>query len=155
VGTPQEIVASPADDYVRAFTKEVDRGRVFTAATAMDEAEALDLATDTPQTALKRMEAAQRDGLLVTDAGRVVGVVTYQDLARAMRNNGADIASIMRRDYPTARPDDHLAAVYQRCSAGLPVAVTGRDGRLRGVLDPVRLFDMLSSDKPEAPASGE
>jgi glycine betaine/proline transport system ATP-binding protein len=28
-GTAEELVSSPADDYVRAFTAEVDRGRVF------------------------------------------------------------------------------------------------------------------------------
>ena len=30
IGTPEEIVSGPANEYVAAFTQDVDRGRVFT-----------------------------------------------------------------------------------------------------------------------------
>ncbi|MFE7973394.1 glycine betaine/L-proline ABC transporter ATP-binding protein [Streptomyces shenzhenensis] len=36
VGTAQEILVHPADDYVASFTKDVDRSRVLTAAAVMD-----------------------------------------------------------------------------------------------------------------------
>jgi len=35
VGTPQEVVANPADDYVRDFVRDVPRGHVLTAAAIM------------------------------------------------------------------------------------------------------------------------
>jgi glycine betaine/proline transport system ATP-binding protein len=146
VGTPEEIVASPADDYVQAFTKDVDRGRVFTAASVMEDAAALDIATDTPETALTKMETLGRDGLLVTEGDQVVGAVTYQDVARAARHNGGDLAHAVRRDWATVQPDDFLADIYQQCHAGLPIAVVGRNGALHGALDPLRLFDQLAAE---------
>jgi glycine betaine/proline transport system ATP-binding protein len=39
IGTPQEIVTGPANEYVAAFTQDVDLGRVSTVASVMKEAE--------------------------------------------------------------------------------------------------------------------
>ena len=38
VGTPQEVVAAPADDYVRDFVRDVPRGHVLTARSIMNPA---------------------------------------------------------------------------------------------------------------------
>src|SRR3546814_1674442 len=56
VGTAQQIVGSPADDYVAAFTQDIDRARVFTCGSVLQDAHALDLARDTPATAMARMQ---------------------------------------------------------------------------------------------------
>jgi ABC-type proline/glycine betaine transport system ATPase subunit len=47
VATAEEIVESPADDYVAAFTQDIDRSRVFTAASVSVPAEALELSEAT------------------------------------------------------------------------------------------------------------
>jgi hypothetical protein len=44
------------------------------------------------------------------------------------------------------KDDDYLADIYKQCHTGLPIAVVGRSGTLRGVLDPLRLFDQLSGE---------
>src|SRR3546814_12178024 len=41
VGTAQQIVGSPADDYVAAFTHDIDRARVFTCGSVLQYAHAL------------------------------------------------------------------------------------------------------------------
>ncbi|MGO1184093.1 MAG: quaternary amine ABC transporter ATP-binding protein [Micrococcaceae bacterium] len=41
IGTPEEILAHPADDYVASFTADVDRGRVLTAESVMIPAQEL------------------------------------------------------------------------------------------------------------------
>src|SRR3546814_13993751 len=83
VGTAQQIVGSPADDYVAAFTQDIDRARVFTGHSVVAEAHALDLATDTPASAMERMARLERDALHVLDSGRLVGMVTYREIGRA------------------------------------------------------------------------
>ncbi len=140
VGTAEEIVGNPQDDYVAAFTQDIDRSRVFTIDSAMVEPEALDLETDTPQTAFERMDKLGRDALYVTEGGEVAGLVTYRDLARAgreaRRKNGADLASALIRDYPKTETGTHLYQLYRLCAGGLPVAVFDQDGRLAGVAEP-------------------
>lgn len=64
IGTPEQLVLTPADDYVRAFTRGIDRARVLTAG-AVADAPAETGARDLP---------ALRAGELVADvAERVIG----------------------------------------------------------------------------------
>src|SRR3546814_3778874 len=87
VGTAQQIVGSPADDYVAAFTQDIDRARVFTCGSVLQDAHALDLARDTPATAMARMQQLDRDALHVLDDGRLAGIVNYRGLARPDRKS--------------------------------------------------------------------
>jgi glycine betaine/proline transport system ATP-binding protein len=123
VGSPEEIVASPAASYVAAFTQDVDRGRVITARRVMQPAETLD--ESEIGTARERLGRTDRGVLFVVDgAGRPVGLL----LAR-----GDDDAAI-RRDFPRAAPDAKLAELFEACARELPVAVVDEDGRLAGVV---------------------
>src|SRR3546814_5122738 len=112
VGTAQQIVGSPADDYVAAFTQDIDRARVFTCGSVLQDAHALDLARDTPATAMARMQQLDRDALHVLDDGRLAGIVTYRGLAGLAAGNGAgkdgglrsaehtsELQSLMRNSY--------------------------------------------------------
>jgi pSer/pThr/pTyr-binding forkhead associated (FHA) protein len=153
IGTPEEIVGAPADDYVAAFTRDVDRARVFTVDRVMTEPEALDLATDTPRTARRRMESLGRDALYVLDGDRVAGVARYRDLSGASDGNGGGLASALIRDYPSTGRGMPLASLYELCRSELPVAVV-EGGRLLGVVEQGRVFDELAADRP-APAARE
>ncbi|WP_374115802.1 glycine betaine/L-proline ABC transporter ATP-binding protein [Kineococcus sp. TRM81007] len=91
VGAPQEILDSPADDYVAQFLADVDRGRVFTAADVMTpfvgdvHAEAQRVGATTPVADLLQLAAQSTHPLLVVDgAGPPVGRITASDLLAAL-----------------------------------------------------------------------
>jgi len=152
VGTAQEIVSTPADDYVAAFVADIDRGRVFTAETVADDPAAIQLQSDSAQDAIRSMEELNRNALYVLDGEKIAGVVTYQDLAAAGRN-GADepeLAQVLITDFPTAPPDAQLTQLYGPASAGLPIAVTDEENRLLGVVEPEAVFAQLSSEATAA-----
>ncbi|MEJ5914047.1 quaternary amine ABC transporter ATP-binding protein [Pseudokineococcus sp. 1T1Z-3] len=96
-GTPQEILRSPADDYVSRFLADVDRGRVFTAGDVMSPPGHLDgdlgrlprTTASTPVAELLR-PASQAGSVLVVDDERVVGVVTAGALLAALGPSGSD-----------------------------------------------------------------
>ena len=56
IGTPEEILSSPADSYVKEFVQNVDRTKVITAGTIMHKSPLLNAAKDGPKTALHLME---------------------------------------------------------------------------------------------------
>lgn len=145
VGTAEEIVGQPADEYVTAFTQDIDRSRVFGAETVMVEANLLDLASDTSATALERMERMGRNALYVRDQGRLAGLVTYRDLAPVARSGGA-LADVLIRDFPTSRRETHLYRLFRLCAGGLPVAVLDEDGTLAGVAEPGAVFAQLAGE---------
>ncbi|MGW0080492.1 quaternary amine ABC transporter ATP-binding protein [Streptomyces sp. NPDC003393] len=81
LGTPEEIVGSPADDYVREFVRDVPREQVMTVRSAMRPAAAQDAGTGpavSPRaTVAEAIEVVARAGApaRVVDGGRCVGTV--------------------------------------------------------------------------------
>lgn len=81
LGTPEEIVGSPADDYVRDFVQDVPREQVLTVRRAMRPAEDGETETGaalTPDTLVAdAIEAVARSGgaARVMDGKRCLGIV--------------------------------------------------------------------------------
>ncbi len=144
VGTAEEIVANPADDYVAAFTQDIDRSRVFTAGSVAGPADAIQLHADTAQSAIARMEAAGSDAIYVLDGKRIAGAVTYRDLVAAARDSDAPLADSLITDFPTARRSTPIFELYALAQSGLPIAVTNRSGHLDGVVAPQAVFAQLA-----------
>ena len=86
LGTPEEIVASPADDYVRDFVRDVPRAQVITVRAAMRPAEPGETETGAALTAgalvAEGIEAVVRSGApaRVMEGGRCLGVVDHEGL---------------------------------------------------------------------------
>ncbi|WP_069814635.1 quaternary amine ABC transporter ATP-binding protein [Streptomyces sp. TP-A0874] len=87
LGTPEEIVGSPADDYVRDFVRDVPRQQVITVRSAMrspraEEAEGGPV-VDPAATVAEAIEAVARSGApsaRVMAQGRLIGVVDRERL---------------------------------------------------------------------------
>ncbi|GHJ35105.1 glycine betaine/L-proline ABC transporter ATP-binding protein [Streptomyces sp. TS71-3] len=95
LGTPEEIVGSPADDYVRDFVRDVPREQVLTVRTAMRPADPDE--TDrgpaiTPgATVSEAIGEVARTGfpVRVMQDGRCLGVVDHERLLEVIAANGS------------------------------------------------------------------
>ncbi len=127
-GTPQSIVMEPGSEYVAGFTREVDRARVFDAASVM-----------TALTPVWRGEGrtllganSQGPGFLVDGDQRLLGILSQQQVALACSGQQAPQPAAGFICVPsTAR----LVDVAPQCIGGQPVGVTDESGRLLGFLD--------------------
>lgn len=87
-------------------------------------------------------ESGQLDFPVVSEGGRLSGVISYQQLARALAERElADLlvaADLMTDDPEKVAPDDSLLVAMRRMSARdldfIPVVEEGTDGRLVGLL---------------------
>ena len=147
VGTPEEIVGNPADDYVAAFTKDVDRGRVFSVGLVMQTARPVVVGEDTAEMAASKMHELGVDAVYAVEKGstKPLGLITGADVAHALVEGTTDLRKIVRNDFPTARETEKLFDVYDRCQAGLPLAVVDDAGALCGVVRPRDVLKELSS----------
>ncbi|WP_406355947.1 glycine betaine/L-proline ABC transporter ATP-binding protein [Streptomyces sp. NBC_01635] len=100
LGTPEEIVGSPADDYVRDFVRDVPREQVLTVRTAMRPASSADEAGSGPAvrpdaTVSEAIEAVARAGspARVLDQGRCVGIVDSAALLSVVAGTGTPTAT--------------------------------------------------------------
>jgi len=150
IGTPEEIVSNPENDYVANFTQDINRGLVLTASSLMEAPEPLFLKRDTVRTALVRMRSIERDEIYVVDAQRQpVGIITDKDIAAAMKKKVTDLSEIMNTEFPLTQETTPLAEILPLCMAGLPIAVVNDKGKLKGILDPLECLNNVSSGPGE------
>jgi glycine betaine/proline transport system ATP-binding protein len=95
LGTPEELVGSPADEYVENFTRDIPRSQVLTLRWIMREPRPDD-PTDGPKldvtTTMRKavpVLAASEKPVCCVQAGRVVGVVDREAVLRAIAEEGA------------------------------------------------------------------
>lgn len=150
IGTPEEIVSNPENDYVANFTQDINRGLVLTASSLMEAPEPLFLKRDTVRTALVRMRSIERDEIYVVDSQRQpVGIITDKDIAAAMKKKVTDLSEIMNTEFPLTQETTPLAEILPLCMAGLPIAVVNEKGKLKGILDPLECLNSVSSGPSE------
>lgn len=153
IGTAEDILTKPANDYVASFIQDVDVTRVLTAANIMDKPKETVALVDGPHVAMRKLEELHETELYVIDGqGKLAGVVRDNDLATAARRGDRTIEQVMTDDYPSAEPDTSLADLFPLASGHtIPIAVVS-DGRLIGVIPRVSLLDAMSRSE-EAPSA--
>src|SRR5699024_2973294 len=77
VGTPEEILTNPANDYVEKFVEDVDRSKLLTAGHIMKRPETVSVERHGPRAAMERMRSEGLSSILVVDKNRhLLGYVT-------------------------------------------------------------------------------
>src|SRR5690606_31236724 len=107
-GTPEDIVLNPNNDYVAAFTRDVDRARLFDASSVMNACRPLKLDTASWAT-------SDDASFVVDDNGLLAGVVAAKDFSRI--GQGTSVKSLMTQDFETVRSTAKLldiASVYRK-----------------------------------------
>ncbi|MGP4078027.1 glycine betaine/L-proline ABC transporter ATP-binding protein ProV [Halobacillus sp. K22] len=135
IGTPEEILVNPANDYVEKFVEDVDRSKVLTAEHIMKRPETVDIEKHGPRTALERMRKEGLSSIYVTDAKRHLhGYVMADDVAEAVKSDKKDLKDIMRTDILKVEKDTSMAEIFNLIhDAPVPVAVVEND-RLQGII---------------------
>ena len=148
VGTAQEIVSAPADDYVRAFVSDIDRSRVFKVSDISQDAAWVKVDSTTAD-ALAVMDKAKSDLAYVVEKGVPVGLLMRSDAMGAARS--APVREVMYAEPPTVSEGSFLNEVYGAAQAGVPMAVTDDAGKLVGVVSQEAIFEQLTADTEEPP----
>ena len=133
LGTAQEILNTPADDYVSEFISDVDRSRVLTAGTIMQEPLVTATERDDPEEVLRRLSNIEGVGAYVLDdGGRIKGVARADLLAAAVGQHRAALGQLATNEYKAVGADTPLSDICSLVGRNsVPLAVTDTDGRLR------------------------
>jgi glycine betaine/proline transport system ATP-binding protein len=136
IGTPEEILTEPADDYVAEFVENVDRTKVITASSIMKKADPVVTPKDGPSVAVRRMEKLGISTVFVTDHNRVLrGIVNIDDAVKARKDKTLE-GILLEDEVYTVWPETPLSELMgQAMTCRYPMAVVDHDGRLLGLLD--------------------
>lgn len=147
IGTPEEILTDPANDYVAQFVQDVDRARVLTASSVMEPVRSVVTISAGPRAALRTMRDLQTSATFVLGKGRTfAGVVRDRDVLRLVKAGDPNLASIIRDTTTTVAPDTALVdLVGSSVESDLPIAVVDVKNRLLGVIPRVTLLAALGN----------
>jgi len=153
IGTPEEILTEPANQYVEKFVEDVDLSKVLTAAHVMRKPETI-TAERGPRVALQLMRDSGVSSLYVTERSKkLIGIVTADDAAHAIKE-GKSLEAVMQRDIPQVLPSTLLNDMFDLISSTrLPVAVVDEESRLQGIVIKGAVLSALAGNT--APEAGD
>ena len=154
IGTPEEIVSQPADDYVSEFVRDVPRGKVVLAESIMEKPAVLVGSDQNPEVAIERLRANRVAVAFVIDAdGRLKGIVTMEQAVVAAQNGLTRTEEVAQREFPSTSPDTPLEQILSLVAEGnVPVAVLDEEKHLLGIISrPALIHAMYSGNE----AAGE
>lgn len=136
MGSAEEILLSPATDYVARFVENVDRSKALTAATVMVKPRSVAYPKDGPRTALHLMEKHGMSTLFITDRERrLLGYVVAEDASDAVGRGEKSLDKIIKSDMPVTSPDTYLNELLDiMASTKVPLAVVDEKNSLKGIL---------------------
>jgi glycine betaine/proline transport system ATP-binding protein len=137
IGTSEDIVSNPADDYVRTFVQNVDRTKVISAASIMRKAVTVAVPKDGPGVAARRMERAGLSTAYVVDGDRrLKGIVRIEDVVRRIKRDEKGLEGLIDEDVSIASPETPISELLPTAiSNKYPIAVLDERGILVGIVD--------------------
>ena len=135
IGTPEDILKDPANDYVKDFTQNVNRAKVITASSIMKRKEYLMLPKEGLRTAIKKMQDLEISSLFVVDKDKMLkGILTIDKALELIKNKNDNIEEIIIKDINTVSPDSKIEDIMPMfLTSPFPVAVTD-NGKFLGIV---------------------
>ena len=143
VGTSEEIITNPANDYIKSFVENVDRSKIVTAASVMSyKPKIARLSKDGPAVVLRIMRETGQENLLVVRTNRTfLGYVKIDDVLRLKKEEVKSIESIINENVMSVTPDTTIENMLPLLSkTNLPIPVVNEENHLLGVVSPTSII---------------
>jgi glycine betaine/proline transport system ATP-binding protein len=146
IGTPEEIMMSPANEFVEKFVADVNLGKVITAESILKRPETL-LIDRGPRVALQIMRNAGVSTVYVVNKKHeFLGILTADDANKAIQKQWP-IADLLLKDIPHVYLDTILEETYAKMAEmKLPLPVIDEKKRLRGIIKRESVIQALAGN---------
>jgi len=150
IGTPAQVVLTPADEYVREFTKDVPRSRVLNAQSVMHPPAVIARPADSLAAITAKLDHQNCAAAFVEDdQGQFVGLLSREQIGRQTPQNGANFMPLVATGCPTVLPETMLADLIRlTLDNDEPVPVIDQSRKLVGMVD--RTSVMLALSQPDS-----
>ncbi|GAB6618287.1 MULTISPECIES: quaternary amine ABC transporter ATP-binding protein [Bacillus] len=149
IGTPEEIMMSPANEFVEKFVADVNLGKVITAESILKRPETL-LIDRGPRVALQIMRNAGVSTVYVVNKKyEFLGILTADDASKAVQKQWP-IADLLLNDIPHVYVDTLLEETYAKMAEmKYPLPVIDEKKRLRGIIKRESVIQALAGNIEE------
>ena len=135
IGTPEEIVANPVDDYVRDFSEDVPRHKVLTVNSIMNNDCCCCSENETVSDDLAMMDRYQTQAAFIVDSNKSYQGTLTREQAMADSKSGSPMSQLINKE-TVVSPDaliETLIATATRLNH--PIPVVDSDNKLLGAVD--------------------
>lgn len=135
IGTPEEILVNPANDYVERFVQDVDRSKVLVAENIMRRPETINIDKHGPRVALERMREEGLSGIYIVDSSRnLKGYLTADAASDAIKQDIRNLSEVLNPDVPTVGLDKPMQEIFDLIhDSKIPIAVVD-EKKLKGII---------------------
>ncbi|MGH4036829.1 MAG: quaternary amine ABC transporter ATP-binding protein [Sphaerochaeta sp.] len=150
IGTPEDIVTNPADEYVSEFVQDASPAKILTAGSIMSDVPVITYAWEGPKTALTLMKSEKKTvGYVVDQKRSFLGIITSKELERLLKleEKFKIIPSSSIIKVESVHPDiivEELFAIAPKNHYAIPVV--DEKNRLLGRITNDAIFDSISVD---------
>ena len=136
IGTPQEIVSQPADDYVSEFVKDVPRGQVIPVESIMEQPPVLVDCEQNLEAVIKGMRKKEvAVAFVIDDDGRLKGITTMEQAEVSLSSGLKKVGEAAQQEFTSASPNTPLEQCLPLVADDdTPMAVLDEENRLLGVV---------------------
>ena len=147
IGTSQEIVTIPEDDYVSEFVKDVPRGQVIPVSSIMDDPPVCCRCEQSLEEAIEGMKEKRVTVAFVIDSDdRLKGTITMEQAIASARNGVTKAEEVAQPEFTSTSPETPSEQVLPLVAEGnIPVAVLDEEQHLLGVVSRTALIDAMQS----------
>ncbi|GAA5261893.1 glycine betaine/L-proline ABC transporter ATP-binding protein [Methanocalculus sp.] len=136
VGTSEEILMNPSNDYVERFVADVDMTRVLTAQDVMKKADPVISCRSGPRLAARLMKEYGISSLFVVTQHRLLkGIVLIDDVVEAVKKDHTTLEEIVVNDLTIIDLTTPLGDIIPIIAdSKYPLPVVDQDGKLKGII---------------------
>ncbi len=153
VGTPEEILTEPANDYVERFVENVGRGRIITASSIMKTKPVVArLKKEGPEAIIRKMREKNLFVLPVVGTdGQFLGEVSLKDVVNLRKQGIKEIDSVVTSEVPSVLESttvEDMLTLLPKIKQVIPVV--SDSNKLLGVVSPSSIIiEMTGKDQNE------
>ncbi len=135
IGTPEDILNNPSNEYIEDFVKDIDRTKILRAKHVMKKVGVVASINTSPKVAIKEMEDVGISSIFVVGESReVLGIVTIDDCLEAIKNKES-IKDILRDDFVTTHKETYVQdLIPMAVNSKFPIVVVNENKKLLGVI---------------------
>ena len=146
IGTGEEILTNPANDFVREFVEDVDRSKVLTAQNIMTTPLTTNIDIDGPTVALNRMKKEEVSMLLAVDRKRHLQGSLTAEAARDARKQHQALAEVIDKNVRKVTQETLITDIFPLIyDSPAPLAVVDDKDKLVGVIIKGRVIEALAN----------
>ena len=156
IGSPEEVIITPTDAYVREFVQDASPAKVLTASSIMEPPGVLLYEWQGPKAALKILQTGDvDDAFLVSRGHKLLGLVTLRRLAELIKSKGTSLKEALEPDSATCSPDTVVEELFPLAASNECIAVVNDEGKLVGEIHASAVLLSMSREEGTEEKAGK